>query len=287
MSLMRKLRIISGAGAVTVFAFYSAPHVFPQFNRKILEMKPKQVVTDDHRSLFVHACQQMDIPDPDKIALFYNAGFSTISAGSCRLPNKAVIGLPRTFLLKNEDELRIAGVKYQDRVVNWNSKSGEALAKALMSNNGQISFVMAHELAHIKGNDFLLRGLMASAWFYASCRVLMYIVPRAKASPTIGRKALLSILLCFVSLYGFNEADKYVRCELEYRADKRAANCGIEYKNGGINYLNARLRMNRVLRHLTGVSGVQRYTPKGNDLYDTAHPLITDRIERLKEIRIS
>ncbi len=286
MPLMTKFKIAAGVGAVTVFAFHAVPHIFPNLNRKMFEMKPGQELTEEHRAIFLSTCRDMDVKNPENIKLFYNSGFTTLSAGSCELPNKAVIGLPRSFLLKDSETLRKSGVKFENKLVDWDSKVGKALEKALIPKDDQIAFTMAHEIAHIKNNDFMLRGLLSAGWLYTSCRLMMFIVPRAQGAPTVGRKVLLVFLLSCISLYGFSETDKYVRCKLEFRADSTAAKSGILYKNGGINYMKSRLRVNRVLRHLTGVTGVQRYTPKGDDLHDTGHPFITERIERLKDVRV-
>ncbi len=284
-SFLRKAKIAAGIGTVAVFAFHAAPHVFPQLNRKLFETVPKQEAPHTHRLILADACKRIGIKNVDGIDLFYNSGFGTISAGSLDLPNKAVIGLPRSFLLNDIEELKKAGVKFQDTAVHWDSKCGKALEKALIPKDDHIAFAMAHELAHIKNNDVLYRSLFPTAWFFATCQFMFFAVPRARGAPTTGYKALLVVLLVILSSYFYYESSKYLRCLLESKADEAAAGCGSDYCSGGISYLRSHLRVNRVIRHLTSFKGLMRYSEEGNDLHDAYHPLLTDRIQKLKEIQ--
>lgn len=285
LTFLRKMKIAAGLGAAALLVFHATPHLFPHLTRKMFELKPKQEVPEEHKSRVREACYKMGVKDPQRVDVFFSSGFGTISAGCCDLPNKAVIGLPRSFLLDDVETLRNTGVKFQDTAIKWDSKCGRALEKALVMKKEYISFTAAHELAHITNYDFVYRCLLPTTWFYSSCRLFMWIVPRAQGAPTTGLKILLTVMLSGISYFGYVAANKYMKHELEFRADQVAAKCGVEYCDGGISYLKSHLRVNRVIRHMTGAEGFQRYNKKGDDLHDDSHPMITERIRRLNNIK--
>ena len=281
----RRAKIVSVIGTATIIAFHSVPHLFPQMNKTTFGMKTQPEMPEAFSEIYQETCEKMGIKNPEDGEVFFNAGFTTVSAGSFDLPNKAVIGLPRSFLIDSAEKLRDTKIRFDDNLVDWNSKAGKALEKALIVKNDYVAFAMAHELAHIKSYDFVYRCLFPAAWFYGTCRGIMWLIPRAKNAPTKAFKALLAILLAGCSAFLYSETSRVVKKRIELQADETAAKCGLRYCNGGISYLKSKMRMNRVIRHMTGVSGVQRYTAEGDDLDNETHPRLTDRIKLIERIK--
>lgn len=281
----RRAKIACAFGTVAVFAFHSVPHFYPQMNRSAFGMKVQPELPEAFSRIYKETCKIMQINNPDEGNVFFNAGFTTVSAGSFDLPNKAVIGLPRTFLIDSVEKLRETKIQFDDESVDWNSKAGKALEKALIAKDDHVAFAMAHELAHLKNYDFVYRSLFPAAWFFGSFHGIIWLVPRARNAPTKGFKALLAVLLAGCSAYIYSELNKTLKKRLELKADVQAAKCGSMYCEGGISYLKSKLRVNRVIRHLTGVHGAQRYTDKGDDLCNDSHPLLTDRIKVMEKVK--
>ena len=281
----RRAKIFGLVGTAAVIAFHSVPHFFPQMSKKAFGMNSQPDIPEKFEKIYKDTCQKMDIKNPDECDVFINSGFTTISAGSFDLPNKAILGLPRSFLIDSPEQLRDTKVKFDDTLIDWDSKAGKSLEKALIFNNDHVAFAMAHELAHIKNYDFVYRALFPAAWFYGTCRGIIWIIPRARNTPTKGYKVLLAVLLAGCSAYIYFEVIKLLKKRFEVHADKSAAKLGLQYCNGGISYLKSKLRVNRVIRHMTGVRGAQRYTTEGDDLYNDSHPLLTDRIKLMEKIK--
>ena len=282
----RRAKIISAVGATAILAFHAVPHFFPQINRNAFELKVKSEMPQVINDIYKETCEKMGINSYSDKDLFINNGFLTVSAGSFLLPNKVVIGLPRSFLIKDVETLRKSKVQFDTIEVDWNSKCGRALEKSLLVKNDHVAFAIAHELAHINNFDFVYRALLPAAWLFGTFRAIIWILPRAQNAPTKGFKVFLSVLLAGFSLASYNGLSKILKQKQELRADEQAAKCGVRYCNGGISYLKSHLRVNRVIRHLTGVAGIQRYTEQGDDLQNSTHPLLTERIQRLQDIKI-
>jgi len=281
----RRAKIASIIGTATVIAFHTVPHLFPQMNMTVFAMKSQPEVPDDYWMIYKDTCQKMHIENSNEGLVFITSGFNTISAGSFDLPNKAIIGLPRSLLIDSPEKLRETKISFNDNLVDWTSKAGKSLEKALVVNKDHVAFAIAHELAHIKRYDFVWRCLFPAAWFYGTCRGIIWLLPRARNAPTRGLKALLASLLAGCSAYLYYETNKIVKKRSEVQADEEAAKLGLQYCNGGISYLKSKMRVNRVIRHMTGVSGSQRYTAEGDDLYNESHPLLSDRIKLLEKVK--
>ena len=281
----RKSKIFAAVGTAAVLAFHAVPHLFPQINKKIFQYNKQAELPAEFSKIYKETCQKMGVKNPEDGDVFFNLGFTTISAGSFDLPNKAVIGLPRSFMMHDTETLRKSKIKFEDMQVRWDSKAGKALEKALIVKNDHVAFTIAHELAHIKSYDFVYRSLLPASWFYATCRFIIWLLPRAQNAPSKGLKALLTVLLAGVSCAGYSSVSSFMKQRFEITADQKAAECGLVYCDGGISYLKSHLRLNRVIRHMTGVEGAQRFTQSGDDLHNTSHPMLTDRIDKLNKIR--
>lgn len=281
----RRAKIATVVGTAAVIAFHSVPHFFPQMSKNAFGMRNQPDLPEAFKKIYKETCLKIGIKNPNEGEIFINSGFTTISAGSFDLPNKAIIGLPRSFLIDSPEKLRDTKVTFDDNLIDWNSKAGKSLEKALVVNNDHVAFAIAHELAHIKNYDFVYRCLLPAAWFYGTCRSIIWLVPKARNTPTRGFKALLAILLGGCSAYIYFEVIKIMKKRFEVQADEKAAKLGLQYCNGGISYLKSKLRVNRVIRHMTGVRGVQRYTSEGDDLHNESHPLLTDRIKLLEKTK--
>ena len=281
----RRAKIAAAIGTAAVIAFHGVPHFFPQLSKYTFRMRNEPDIPEAIKKIYKDTCLKMDIKNPDEGEIFINSGFITVSAGSFDLPNKAIIGLSRSFLIDSREKVRDTKVTFDDNVIDWNSKAGKSLEKALVVSDDQVAFAIAHELAHIKNYDFVYRCLLPATWFYGTCRSIIWLVPRARNAPTRGFKALLAILLGGCSAYIYFEVIKILKKRFEVQADERAAKLGLEYCNGGISHLKSKLRLNRVIRHMTGVKGLQRYSSEGDDLHNESHPLLTDRIKLLEKTK--
>lgn len=282
----RTFKWVAGTGAVLVFGFSSLPHLFPQKMVKIVHGLPHSSndnVTPQYMNLLKETCKLMDI-DPDRVELTYSRDFSTVSAGILSFPNKSVIALPRNAKYKHKDELCDAGIVFNQKPIDWESNIGKALQEVLILSENDIRFLIGHELTHIKNKDFLLSAVHGSTVigvFY----MLGNILPNILKQTSFHRIVLLNWLVWLSGIPFYYLTKRYMSHRMEMIADNNSARLNKTYCDGGIHYTRNRLKLNRILRSLHGVTGDSMFSKTGNNLADTyTHPPRSERLRKLKRI---
>ncbi|EDO47780.1 predicted protein [Nematostella vectensis] len=292
--LQSAVRIAVGLAAGSVFTLKLAPHLFPvKLCKNITEWKSAKNPGDAPTSVPVPSrCQQQlkevlhklgMAKDEKKIKLFICNGYSPTSAGATWLPNGAVIGLPKYVLFEREEDIEASGLTFKQRSVNWKSKLAGKLKRSLLANDSNLSFLIAHELAHIQGSDVVFDAPIAPIWLYATYKLTMSTQKFLRRGPKF-LDAVLKVGICGMSFVSYSITMRAIRYQREYSADEKAATIDLGFALGGVDCMMKRLTLNTVLRVLYGEDGKRLYSEKGESLKNNSHPKITDRLRRLEKI---
>ena len=282
MSSSKIIHGLVGISATGLVLVHSLPNLFPDKMLKhhaMAEMEVPQHV----KSTFEEVAQKMDLQHPEKVKLFVNNGYGTVSLGSTLLPGGAAIGISRIFLYKNSKELESAGITFKGRKLNWQSKPGKNLSEALLFDKDELRFILAHEVSHIKSWDFTTNCFLPAWWLYFTYRAVPIVVAALPSlNPLVKLTVQTSVWLASYWIYVHQNV--HLHHEREFLADSNAGMVDLAYMKGGISATLKRMRMNTILRGLNGEEGVKLYSLEGNDLKDWAHPKLTERLRKLEEV---
>jgi Zn-dependent protease with chaperone function len=186
----------------------------------------------------------MGLPNVERINVFLTKGLTSMAFGSLWLPNGATIGLPRSVLFKNAEDVKGSFLGLTGKPIDWNSEMGRSLAASLLPSAQQINFVIAHEVGHLKHHDWLPRTVLPSVTlviaYHASRAIPPYFVPhRSLAGFSLGMAVSLAIYLQLIASLSRWQ---------EFRADKMAAQCSASYARGGLDHFSKRMKIDSVLK---------------------------------------
>lgn len=284
MSSSKIIHGIVGASAAGLVAVHALPNLFPDQMVKRYAV-PEVQVSGVVKSTFEDVAKKMDVENPGKVKLFINNGYGTLCVGSTQLPGGAAIGVSKTFLYNNLDELENAGVTFKGKKLNWRSKFGKSFSEVLLLGEDELKFVLAHELSHVKSWDFTTNCFLPAWCLYFTYRAIPIIV---SALPPVNPlvKFTIQASLWAASYWIYVQENVSLHHKREFLADTSAAMVGLPYVNGGIAVTLKRMKMNTILRGLCGEEGTKRYSIEGNDLKDWAHPKLTERLRKLEDIYV-
>lgn len=287
------MKIAVGVTTGAIFAFKSAPHLFPnELCRKIAEWKPPNGENIPSAVPVPARCQTQLTKvlkklgkdgDAEKIKLFICNGYSPISAGATWLPSGAVIGLPKYFLFEKEEDIFASGLSFRNRAVNWKSKLGSKLANSLLATDDNVAFLIGHELSHIQDSHLLYDVPVAPSWFYITYKGT-FGNTRFLAKRSTLTSFAIKISLCCTSYLIYMMTSRWIKLTQEYTADRKSAELDLNMALGGIDFTLKRLQLNSVLRVLYGSEGKKMFSEKGEILKNYTHPRISDRLRILEEI---
>ena len=283
MSWSRLVHSIVAATSAGLVLAHSVPNLYPNFviNQQGLEnvFLPRHI-----EGAFEEVAKKMNLSHPEQVKLFISNGFSNISVGSTWLPGGAAIGLSRLSLYTNLEELSNSGLVFKGKKVNLNSKAGQKLSKALLFNEEELKFNLAHEVAHLKNLDFTTNCFLPAWWLYFTYRAIPIVVANLPANMLL--KGAVQCSLWFSSYWLYKQQNTILHHNREFAADENAAMIGKKYAEGGINGTIKRMKVNETLRGLDGDNGKKFYSIEGNDLKDWAHPKLSERLRKLEEIYV-
>lgn len=283
MSLSRIIHGIVAATATGLVLVHSVPHFYPNFvvNYKGLQdVKIPSHVED----AFHEVANNMGLSYPQKVKLFINYGLSSLSVGTTWLPGGAAIGLSRMFLCTDFEELSNSGLLFKGKKLNLDSKAGLKLSEALLLNEDELKFILAHEISHLKNLDFTTNCFLPAWWLYFTYRAAPIVAVNVPSSKLV--RTGVQFLLCLSSYLLFRQQNKALHHNREFAADERAAMLGINYVKGGIYSTIKRMKVNETLRGLNGQEGKKYYSIEGDDLRDWKHPKLSHRLRKLEEIYV-
>ena len=266
----------------------TAPHVFPhQLCKRPTELQNhfsgKIEVPERCRTNLREVLAKLGIASyENKITLFVCSGSSPLSAGSTLLPNGAVIGIPRSFLFENSEDVVKSGITFGKRQINWKSKFGTRVKESLVATNDNIAFLLGHELCHIRDLDCKYQVPLAPAWLYTTYRLAgatRRFLPRFAVVD-----AFVKVLIVAGSFKAFFVTNRAILHHQEFHADEVSAECDLQMALGGVDCTVKRLRLNSALRALQGEAGERSYTEEGDEKRNYSHPKLTERLRRLEEI---
>lgn len=146
----------------------------------------------------------------------------------------------------------------------------------------EFSFLVAHELAHLKTKD-TPKKMAVSLLSYISGILISYKPLQKYLSKTLKSSAPLGALIgCYVfSQWLSHLATKNYSCYQEKKADLTAVTC-LACKKGAIDFLKRCQCANLAARELKILQGLSPeetgVDDAGNNLFDTEHPLLAERI---------
>lgn len=278
---IRVVRVLVGLGGLTVVGYNTLPHVFP---RQIIEPMcavPQLTPIERHNRLLKEVCTQMDV-EQNKIHLFYNNGFSTVSGGCLSLPGGGVIGISRNTTYTCRGDVNNAGIAFQSKNISNNSLLGQAFQDFLLFDDEQIKFLLAHELGHIKHVHYCYRTLHAVTFYIATIFSSMVGTLMLKRKLYVTAFQILTML---VGITSFRYTQRRLNHWIEFEADESAGKLGFDYCLGGIEYLEQKMKLNAIMRTMYGEKIKERYSPEGNSL-QISHPKEADRLEKLRQIQM-
>ncbi len=283
MSLSKLVHSIVAATSVGLVLVHSVPNLYPKFVVKQQALQNVDIPCHIQQA-FEEVAKKMNLSRPDKVKLFISNGFSSISVGSTGLPGGAAIGISRLFLYTDLEELSESGLVFKGKKINLDSHAGQKLSKALLFNEDELKFILAHEANHLKNMDFTTNCFLPAWWLYFTYRAVPIVV--ANLPPNALLKIAVQCSLWFLSYWIFRQQNTTLHHNREFAADENAAMLGIKYVRGGINATIKRMKVNETLRGLNGEDGKNLYSIEGNDLKDWAHPKLSERLRKLEEIYV-
>lgn len=281
MSWSKLVHGIVAATSTCIVLVHSVPNLYPNLvlNQQSL---PNADLPCHIEQAFVEVAERMNISHPDKVKLFINNGSSSISVGSTLLPGGAAIGISRLFLYSDLQELSESGLAFKGRKINLDTKAGRKLSNALLFNEEELKFILAHEVSHLKNLDFTTNCFLPAWWLYFTYRAIPIV--SASLPPNALLKIAVQCLLWVSSYWIFRQQNIHLHHNREFAADEHAAMLGVKYVKGGISATLKRMKVNETLRKMNGSEGRKFYSVEGNDLKDWAHPKLSERLRKLEEI---
>ena len=283
MSWSKVIHRIVAASATGLVLVHSVPNLYP--NIVVNHQALQNVHIPSHiQPALQEVARKMNLSHAEKVKVFINSGFSSISAGSPWLPGGAAIGISRLFLYTNLEELSDSGLVFKGKKINLDSKAGKKLSEALIFNEDELKFILAHEMSHLKNLDFTTNCFLPAWWLYFTYRAVPIVV--ANLPPNALLKITVQCALWLASYWLFRQQNTTLHHGREFAADRNAAMLGIKYVTGGLNAIIKRMKVNEMLRVLNGEDGKKLYSIEGNDLKDWAHPKLSERLRKLEEIYV-
>ena len=283
MSRSKLIHSVVAATATGLVLVHSIPNLYPSIirNQNDLQNGP---VPCDIKEVFDEVASKMNLPHPGKVKLFINNGFTSNSVGSTWLPGGAAIGISRLFLYADLQDLGESGLLFKGKKINLGSKAGKKLSEALLFDEDELRFILAHEISHIKNLDFTTNCFLPAWWLYFTYRAIPVVVANLPSNSVL--KAIVQCSLWLSSYWLFRQQNTMLHHNREFTADENAAMLGMNYVKGGINATMKRMKVNETLRVLHGEDGKSLYSIEGNDMKDWAHPKLSERLRKLEEIYV-
>jgi len=139
----------------------------------------------------------------------------------------------------------------------------------------ELSFIMAHELAHIKNNDSINGAkIQFSCAGIAGLSAIFVAKKIVDLQKNILVKMLAASCYSYLSYRLFGSLESYLTRRMEKRADITAVKT-LKNKNGAVKYFKHHMALNLALSDRLPKGAVDRV---GNYLLDPEHPLLTERI---------
>jgi hypothetical protein len=283
MSWSRLVHGIVAATSAGLVLVHSVPNLYP--NLVVNQQGLGNVDVPCHiEHAFEEVAKKMNLSHAEKVKLFISNGFSSVSVGSTSLPGGAAIGISRLILYTDLRELSSSGLVFKGKKINLDSKAGQKLSKALLFNEDELKFILAHEVSHLKNMDFTTNCFLPAWWLYFTYRAVPIVL--VNLPPNTLLKAIVQCSLWLSSYLLYKQQNTSLHHNREFVADENAAMLGKKYVEGGINATMKRMKVNETLRGLEGENGKKFYSIEGNDLKDWAHPKLSERLRKLEEIYV-
>ncbi|CAB4005327.1 transmembrane 177-like [Paramuricea clavata] len=283
---MSRSKLVHGIVAATstvLVLVHSVPNLYPNF--VVNHQGFKNVDIPCHiEQAFEEVAKKMNLSHSEKVKLFINNGCSSVSVGSTWLPGGAAIGISRLYLYTDLEQLSESGLVFKGKKLNLDSKAGKKLSKALLFNDEELKFILAHEVSHLQNLDFTTNCFLPAWWLYFTYRAIPIIL--ANLPPNSLLKIAVQGSLWLSSYWIFSRQNTTLHHNREFAADQNAAMLGVTYVKGGINATMKRMKVNETLRGLNRQDGKNLYSIEGNDLKDWAHPKLSERLRKLEEIYV-
>lgn len=219
-------------------------------------------------------CQQVltraRLSPEDEIGLsvFTCFGNDPIHKGSLYLRTGAIVGLPPTFHYQSTDDINKEELRAGGRYIDWDSDAAKKLSNAMVLTDKAKAFAIAREINyactyHVYVDSILKAGFLMMA--YSAGFMINRKFGLKQRMRIGGRGGVYSMLGIVASLMYMTISDTYT-CWRDNSVDKRTANMGWAYAEGGLEFYLKSLERNVALRELMRAEGKVVYTAYGNDV---------------------
>ncbi|CAH0519235.1 unnamed protein product [Peronospora belbahrii] len=252
MSIATYSKRLVGASAMVLYGYASYPIVEPTSTHSLRlaqGLDAYELDSNDRFAIHVrHVAACVGVKNPERISVRVGVESAGASMGANLMIDKcgACMVLP----------IELYDAFYAPRHVH---------KKYDIPKRNEIDFVLAHESAHIAKNHSMYTAAFLPALLVGNCMAI-YKIPKKLIAGIVGALGMVGGHLC-------------LSWSLEHEADQVAAENG--FACGGISYFQRKLTRNCEMR---SVLNTLMITKSGNYLGDTSHPLLTSRIERLRNL---
>lgn len=221
------------------------------------------------------------------VEFFMAYGQDIVHRGSTFSRSGGVVGIPVNFQYRATEDVEKEKITLNNAVIDWHSAAGQQLLHSLVMSEKGRQFAIARDLFYIHSHHMYFRALLVggsfiSAYWLGAAANMTYGLSRRL--PTASRVIIYSLfagvgatLYCFAS-------DKY-GWHRDRKVDRQAAELGLDYAEGGLEFYSKLLQRNIALRALLGPGGGKSYTAYGNDIHFWRSPSVplTSRRDALQE----
>ncbi|EDV23040.1 uncharacterized protein TRIADDRAFT_57902 [Trichoplax adhaerens] len=224
------MRVIATSAIATGLLTYQLyPHLFP--NR----IRPKHMtgfpIMQETMASFKEICQKLDIDHSDKVKVYVDKSLTAGNLGNSWLPNGAILSLPCTIYFKTVNDVIYSRITFGNQKIER-----EDLLKSFITSANCNNFQMAHELSHLKLNDFIPRSIVMPTFYIIASGVYSLCNKFFLGSTLLrglSKAAVIAVAIgCFVA------TNSYIIYRQEYRADHTAASIDPTYLIGGIELMH-------------------------------------------------
>ena len=208
--------------------------------------------------------------------------------GSTFSSHGAIIGIPAHFKNRSVVDIEKDKITLNNASIDWNSPSGQQLIDSLILSEKARQFAIARELFYVHTFHMYVKAALVgvsfiSAYWMGAAANAVYGLSRRL--PTASRAVVYSLfagvgatLYCFAS-------DNYSWYR-DRKSDRKAAQLGLDYAEGGVEFYSKLLQRNIALRSLAGQEGSKRYTAYGNEIHFWRSPNVplTSRRDKMQEL---
>lgn len=210
-----------------------------------------------------------DTTSEANVNLFTAYGQDIVHLGSTFSRWGGFVGIPVNFQYQSTEDVEREKITLNNQTIDWSSPAGRQLVDAMVLSERARQYAIARELFYLRTYHAHIQGLLVGVsffmayWMGAAANALYGLRRRL---PTGSRVVVYSFFGGIGATFYCFASDSYTSYR-DRKVDRKAAELGLEYAQGGVEFYNKLLQRNMALRVLMGPDGGKRYTAYGNDIH--------------------